>query len=287
MTGSILTCAADQYHADMVHAEPTLSKSILHTLLTSSPAHARAAHPRLNPDFVREEDPKFDLGTASHALFLEGDANVHVVYADDWRTKDAKEQRQLARTHGRTPMLEKHYGECVNMTQALRAQCDNRPEGPLFTDGTPEQTIVWQENGVWCRARLDWLLNNHTAVHDLKTTKASANPDAWTRTTMWGIGADLQAAFYLRGLSAVLGCRPEFLFVVAEVFQPFALSVVGLTPAALALADAKVDWALNIWKRCLETDSWPAYPTRVCYAEPPGWAEAQWLEREAREDVAA
>jgi hypothetical protein len=37
----------------------------------------------------------------------------------------------------------------------------------------------------------------------------------------------------------------------------------------------------------LETDTWPAYDTAVYRAELPPWKEAEWLEREAREEMAA
>lgn len=276
--------SAADYHADAVADVPTLSKSILHTLITQSPAHAREQHPKLNPDFQRVDEDKFDLGTAAHALFLEGDAGVHIVYADDWRTKAAKEERELARQHGRTPMLEKHYVECERMVTALRAQCDEHEAGPFFTDGTAERTIVWEdEYGVVCRARLDWLRDDLTAIHDLKTTRASANPADWTRTTLWGMGAELQVAFYLRGARAALGCEPDFRFVVCETVAPFAMSVVSLAPDALALAERKVSYALKVWAQCLRNDAWPAYEPRVAYATVPPWMEAAWLERELRE----
>lgn len=87
----------------------------------------------------------------------------------------------------------------------------------------------------------------------------------------------------LRGCRAVLDAEPEFRWVVCEMEPPYAVSVVSLAPDALALADAKVDHALNVWFRCLETDEWPGYPRAVCYAEAPGWMEADWLEKEARE----
>lgn len=274
---------ATAYHADEIADRPTLSKSILHTLIERSPAHARAAHPKLNPELERVDDEKFDLGTAAHALFLEGDAGVQVVQANDWRTAAAKEQRDLARADGRIPMLAKHYDDVCQMVAALREQCDEHPAGPFFRDGTAERTLVWDdEYGVLCRARLDWLRDDLAAIDDLKTTRASANPEQWSRS-MFGFGADLQVAFYLRGCEKVLGCRPDFRFVVVETVSPFALSVVSLVPDALALAEKKVSYALKVWAMCLRNDVWPGYAPRVAFAEAPPWLEAQWLEREMRE----
>ena len=63
----IYELSAEEYHADPCPT-PSLSSSIARTLLASSPHHAWWEHPRFNPGRVREEDEKFDLGTAAHAL---------------------------------------------------------------------------------------------------------------------------------------------------------------------------------------------------------------------------
>jgi hypothetical protein len=284
----LLSLDSASYHADLIDDNrPSLSKSIIAELIERSPAHARVKHPRLNPDFVRVEEDKFSLGTAAHQLFLEGTDAVAVIPYDDWRTKAAKEARDEAREYGRIPMLAAQYDECCALVESLRAQCDSHPEGPFFTDGTAEQTLVWEdEYGVLCRARLDWLRDDLTAIDDLKSTKASANPEQWTRT-MYGFGAPLQVAFYLRGARAVLNCEPAFRFVVIETTPPFAMSVVALAPDALALADKQVSWALKKWATCLRNDDWPAYDQRIAYAEAPPWEEARWLSKELREVEAA
>jgi hypothetical protein len=286
MTARLLDLPATDYHNDQLDADrPSLSKSIIATLLDRSPAHARVAHPRLNPDFQRVEEDKFSLGTAAHALFLEGDAGVSIVQADSWRTNEAKEMRDTARQYGQIPMLAKDYVECERMVAALREQCDSHPEGPFFTDGTAERTIVWEdEYGVLCRARLDWLLDDMSAVHDLKTSRASVSPDAWSRTAL-SIGADLQYAFYLRGCRAA-GFDPEFRFVAVETSPPYAMSVFSLAPDTLALAEKKISYALKVWATCLRNDEWPSYPQAVAHITTPAYLENAWLEREVREVAA-
>jgi hypothetical protein len=282
---TVLDLSAADYHADPAE-QPSLSASIANLLLTSSPKHAWTAHPRLNPDFKRTEDGKFDIGTVAHALLLNQHVDCLIVEADDWRTKAAQQAREQARSIGAIPILRKHHDAVLAMRLATTEQLANVDVAPpLFTDGKPEQTLIWQEDGVTCRARLDWLRDDHTAIDDYKTTSASAHPERWTRT-LYTIGADVQVAFYLRGARAALGSEPAFRYVVQETSPPYALSVVSLSPAALELAQAKVDHALAVWKRCLADDDWPAYPERVCFAELPPWEEARWLEREAREYAA-
>ena len=276
---------ADTYHADPC-PEPSLSSSIARTLLGYSPLHAFTEHPKLNPGLEREEKEMFDLGSAAHAYLLEGESGFVIVEAKDWRSKDAQSARDAARLDGKIPLLAHKWQDVQDMALAARQQLGEHEATPIpFAGGKPEQTLIWREGEIWCRARLDWLHDDHSAIDDLKTTSASANPDAWTRT-MFGAGADIQAAFYLRGLQAISGGGArgtEFRFIVQESFKPFALSVIGLAPDALALAERKVRRAIELWDHCLTSGRWPGYPTRVCYAELPPWEEARVTERELRE----
>ena len=279
--------SADAYHADIVADRPTLSASIAHVLTSQSPAHARAAHPRLNPNYQRVDDPKFSIGNACHAMILEGRDAVELIHHGDYRSNAAKEDRDAALAAGKIPLLVHVKAEVDAMVDAVREQlAAHTADPPLFTDGKPEQTLVWDEDGVACRARLDWLRDDATTIDDLKTTSRSANPDAYSRA-LFGVGGDIQAAFYLRGLAAVAGVpvagMADFRWCVVETSPPFALSVISPGPDILALADAKVDYAINLWRECLRLDEWPAYPNRVATADLPAWEEARWMEKTMRE----
>ena len=281
MSGLVEATAA-QYHADDLADSPTLSKSIIQILLNQSPAHARFSHPKLNPEFERKEEEKFALGTVAHQVFLEGLAAVAIVPYDNWTTKAAKGLRDEARANGLIPLLAKDFERVEAMVVTVRSWLTtNHPA--LFVGGKAEQTITWEDRGVLCRARLDWLLADNSEIHDLKSTSRSANPEQWCRSSLFSIGADIQAAFYTRGVEAVAGVRPEFKFVVCETEPPHALSVIAMGPDVLTLADKKIDYALDLWRRCLERDQWPAYPARVAYADLPPWEESRWLAREERE----
>ena len=284
---TVLDLTADEYHADQTGEPPTLSASIAKLLVTKTPAHARAAHPRLNPDWRPSYEEKFDVGTACHSLLLQGIDVVHRVDAPDWRTKAAKDERDWARGTGKVPLLERQWLEVEQMLDAVRVQVARLPlSPPPFTDGVPEQTLVWEEAGVRCRARIDWLHNDHLTIDDLKTTSASAEPNAWAKT-LYGMGADLQAAAYVRAVQAAFGVTfVTFRWIVAEAYPPYAVSVIDLAPSALQLANEKWDYALGIWRRCLETNEWPAYAPRVASVEAPAWEEARFLERTLEEAAA-
>jgi hypothetical protein len=278
---------ADRYHADQIGDEPSLSRSIAHKILSQSPLHAWHAHPRLNPDRQPIESGTLDNGSAAHALLFEG-VEAFVVDADSWRTNAAKEQRAQARKDGLIPLLAHQAEEVNRMVSAIAAQLDQLDVTPRpFTDGKPEMTLVWRDRGVLCRARLDWLRDDFTFVDDLKSTGTTANPREWARRQIWGKGLDLQVAMYRRGVRVLKGIDAEFRFIVVENQVPYALSVVSLAPDALALADAKLDRALDVFRECRDTDLWPSYLPRVHYVEAPPWNEAEWLEQQALEEAAA
>lgn len=276
----IFDVSADWYRSDSFDERPSLSASIASILCARSPRHAWAAHPKLNPAAVRVEKDTFDLGTAAHQLLLEGDSSVEVVDAADWRTKAAKEQREEARANGRVALLAHQYADVCRMVDAVQAQLADH-ETSLFVDGKPEQTLVWDEDGVLCRARADWLRDDHSEIVDLKTTSRSAHVRSFEKNLV-GYGCDVQAAFYLRGLAAITGSQrwADWYWVVVESAAPFALSVVSPARDLLELGNRKVEFALSVWRECLETDVWPAYSSSLEWANAPEWEIARWLERE-------
>jgi hypothetical protein len=279
-TPGIYDIPADAYHADPCPA-PSLSSSIAKLLCQSSPAHARVCHPRLCDHVVEEDAEHFDIGSAAHAILLEGVNSVAIIDAKDWRTNAAKDARDQARQEGRIPLLKKVWADVEAMVLATRAQLDAHEDGrEMFCAGKPEQTLVWREGDLWCRARLDWLRVGN--IDDYKTTKASANPEAISRT-LFANGWDVQAAFYLRGLKALTGVDGTFRFAAQETYPPYALSVVALGPDAMTLAEKKVRFALELWHDSLTRNTWPAYPLKTAYAGLPPWIEAAWLEKELQE----
>lgn len=270
-SSGLVDMPASEYHADP-SIVPSLSSSLAKTLLNKTPAHARLEHPKLNPNYVNVEEDKFDVGTSAHELLLEGEAAVAVCDFPDWRTAAAKEARDEARAIGQTPLLTKDWERVEAMANAAKRQLEMFDLEPApFMDGSAEQALVWDDgDGVWCRARFDWVRDDLTAIDDLKTTAASARPEAWAKT-MFGFGGDFQAAFYLRGLRKALGVEPVWRFVVQEAYPPYALSVVTPSEEVLAYAAEKVDRAIRLWRDCLADNHWPAYSREVGVIELPTW----------------
>lgn len=271
------------YHADPCIA-PSLSASIIKPLLYQSPRHAAFYHPKLNPDFVPEDNKRFDTGKAAHALILRDKKDFEIIDAADWRTNAAKEKRDAAYNDKKIPLLTHQWQEINAMVDSAREQLLSHECCDAFVlGGASEVTLIWQEGDIWCRCRIDYISPDGKFFYDYKTTEATANPDTVDRLFS-NMSYDITDAFYRRGISRVLGIEhPVYRFVVQEVEKPNLLSVIGFTPEAQGVADRKVDEAIRIWSECLKNNIWPGYPARTCYIGLPVYAEKAWLEREARE----
>lgn len=269
MTARLLNCSVAEYHADPCKVA-SLSSSIAKILLEQSPLHARLAHPRLNPHYAPEEKEDFDFGAAAHAMLLERTSN-NIVWCEfnDWRKNAAKEARAAARKSGKLPILV-HYQQVLAAMVAKAHEFIRDSElAGILDSGTAEQAIVWQEGPTYCRARLDLLSVGHDVVLDYKSTE-NAQPDMFIRQ-IGRMSYDLQAEFYTRGMKAINGKEPRFVFLVQEKTAPFACSLVALSNAYRAVGIGKVQAAIQLWGQCMSTQSWPGYSTQIHYAEPSPW----------------
>jgi hypothetical protein len=275
---------SEEYHADPT-VDPSLSRSVIRDLIYKSPAHAFFKHPYLNTNFKNDDgDGKFDVGTAAHELLLEGTFNVTVVEADDWRTKAAKEARDLAKKEGKTPLLRHQYEDAIKMVESAIQQINGCPElqiESLENQGDSELSYIWQEDGLWLKVRPDWISKDKKLILDYKTTGQSANPSDIARHIV-SMGYDIQNALYCRGVKAIEKTDPKFIFIFQETEEPYLCSFVGLPPDFLAMATQKVEYGIFLWGNCLSKNEWPGYPNQVAWVEPPPWALASW-ERTAAE----
>lgn len=271
----------DVYHSDPC-VEPSLSSSMAKSIVTSSPLHAWYSSQRLNPAFEREEKSAFDLGKACHTLLLNDGADIVEIKADDFKTKAAQEARDAARAAGKTPLLSKQLADAKAMAYSARRQLKNHEDGCHFLGaGKSEESVFVRDSdtGIWCRARYDRITANRSIIFDYKTAGQTAHPDEFMRQ-MFRLGYDIQHAHYTRAEKALHGHEPHLFFIVQETKAPFALSVIGLTPAAQDLGIMKRRYAVDWFQWCIEHNTWPAYPNRTCYTDAPVYERQKWLDEE-------
>jgi len=274
----IYNISLEEYHSDPCKI-PSLSRSVIMDLIYRSPAHAWFNHPRLNPNFKLEEDePKFDIGRAAHPLLLEGLDNAAIINADDWRKKETKQERDLARKEGKIPLLASQYLRVSEMVKVAEKQiigCKELGINHLYGSGQAELSYFWEEDGIWIRSRPDWISQDKILILDYKTTQASANPNEVARAIISN-GYDIQASLALRAVKAINKIEPKFVFVFQETEEPYLCSFVGLPPQFLEMGKQKVEYGIFLWRECLERNEWPGYPNQVAWIESPAWALAQW-----------
>lgn len=262
-----------------------LSSGVCHRILSESPLHARLSSP-WNASHVSDNSKVADIGSAAHKCLLEGtEAGIAIILADDWRTKAAKEARDIAYAAGHIPILEGKMVAVRAMVTAARDYLSASELKGIFDTGAAEVTIQFtQRETIPCKIRCDWLTEDKQIILSYKTTAGSANPDSWIRTQLPQY--DMATVFYERGVLAA--CETEqtrCVHLIQEQSFPYACSLVALAPAYRELAAHRLDMALATWESCTASGHWPAYPTRIAWAEPKPWQQAEAEER-ANDDSA-
>jgi hypothetical protein len=259
--------------------KPSANKGSLHLIVTKTPMHAHYYHPRLGGN-AEKVSAAANLGSAAHSILL-GGPEIVTVEADNWQTKAAREARDEALEAGKIPLLAEDCGNAFLMADAAQKALTGIVN-PL-ADGNTEQTIIWQEDGHWCRGRFDWLSNDRELAIDYKTT-TNAEPGAWIRKALVPFGYDLQVAHYKRGIEALTFKIPRFLFLVQEKEPPYACSICELGERHLDLARRKWKFAMRVWKECNESKNWPGY-NGVYVTEPPAYDEYAFADKLITEEI--
>jgi PDDEXK-like domain of unknown function (DUF3799) len=285
-------------------ALPALSAGVARRLVDLCPLAAWFDSP-LNAGRPPDDTEASDVGTIAHGLLLEGDlSRVAVIDPNDhpakttgaipegWTNKSIRDARAAARDNGLVPVLKPVMGKVSAMLLAanayIAAVASDEPAVALAfapDGGESEVTYVWQEGGTLCKARADRVSADGRIVVDYKTTSGSVEPESWTRNQLVGNGYYFSAAWYRRGIKAVTGAEPAYVFLAQEVEPPHLCALIGCDPSLLALGDEKVDAALAAWARCQRDESWPGYAPRVHYAAAPAWEQQRWFERTDRDSL--
>lgn len=279
-------------------AIPALSAGVIRTLLDRCPAAARHGS-WLNPDLEPDDTDGTDTGSVAHSILLEGSEACCQIFdpadypnvsgggvATGWTNKAIKEARAQSRAAGKIPMLAGSMAEVRTMVGAAREFVESlRTSEPAIyaafqtAGGKSEVTMVWQEGETLCKLRADRIAADNGVVIDYKTSAMSVEPDRWGRTQLVSMGYYVGASWYRRGVRALTGVDPAYVFLCQETDAPYLCSLVGLDPAGMELGDEKVGAGLREWQRCVTNNAWPGYANRVCYPEIPVWERMRWDER--------
>lgn len=274
--------SADVYHADPAQ-EPSLSSSIAKTLISRSPAHAYAEHPKLGGTYEPDTTRKMDVGSCAHVLLLGRGAKIHVIDAKSYQTNAAKAERDNARERGEIPVLLADYELASNMVSAARSALDAAGEIAAFTDAQAELVAIAEDRGMWLRAMADRFDERNLVIWDYKTTSTNASPQSVGRL-IEAMGYDVSAAHYEHVFGLL---RPEwrgrltFRWLIQETDPPYEATICEIDATGREIGRRKAAFARGLWRDCMTSGEWPGYPRGIVTASYPAWAESRWLERES------
>ncbi len=183
-------------------AHPAVNRSTLWSM-RKSPYHTKIKQPRTDA---------LDVGTATHAVVLEGADDRITFFEGDRRTKPGKAAWNKFQAecieHNRIVLKKQDYYDVMWMAQAVRTHSvANRLFG---VPGRKEVTARWEREGVDLKAKFDFLAVDSKYAVDLKTT-VDASPDGFARA-VGNYGYYFQAAFYLDAIPEL----ERFYFVCIE-----------------------------------------------------------------------
>lgn len=257
------------YHTTRHTPTRALTQSGIKTLLTQTPL-----------DFITPREKKsaeMAFGSVVHKIALGKGSAFAVSPYDDYRTKEAREWRDIQLLRGVIPIKPDAYDRAELAAANLRARIEQLCEGEHFETEVP---FFWLENDTWCSGQMDVWCPALLLAIDAKVTKMvhGAAPAAILRN-----GWDYQHAWYRRGLEKIMpeyAGRIRFVNLLAFPEPPYLVRTITISEAWRDTAERECLRALRIFDRCTAENDWPGYPDDIETLDMPPWAMRERLEAE-------
>lgn len=247
------------YHSD----RDSLSSSGARTIFFDSPNEFRNS--------PRVEKSEYDFGHAAHLYVLGKGAELVVVDAPDWRSKDARQAREEIRAAGRVPIL---IGDDRQARDMAKVALDHDLAGAYLAEGDPELSGWWidPQTGARLRLRLDWLTrlpDGRWIVVDYKTSKSSGRR-AFAKSA-GEYGYFMQQPFYVDGLRELGIHVADFVFINQRKTAPYRITIARIDAADVDLGRRCNRKAIDIFARCMAADEWPDDSREIPTVSIPTW----------------
>lgn len=235
------------------HASGAVTKSVL-DMVHKSPAYYQ--YFRENP---RQQTDSMLLGSVTHKLVLEPESFADEFVIEpvcDKRTKDGKAAYKAfldSLGDGLTAVPPDVYDTAKAMAAAVKA---HPVAAKLLTDGKPEESYFWEQDGIKCSCRPDWLRADGLVV-DLKTTK-DASPDGFQKSA-YNFRYYVQAWWYIHGLKLLGIDATEFIFIAVESTAPYTVSVYAADDLFFKLGEIEAMQDFETYKDCMKSENWYGY----------------------------
>lgn len=276
---------------DEYHGGAGISKSGLDLIYEKSPAHywSKYLDPNREP---RKETDALKIGQALHTAILEPHefSSRYIVIPEDAPRRPSITQLNAKKPSDDTVYAigwwsdfdAAHEGAVIlkadefDMVQKVAVNAHRHPVARnIFSVGAAEQSVFWAdpETGVLCKCRPDWLVdpNPNYAILDLKSA-LDASPNGFQRAA-YNYGYHRAAAWYLDGVEAATGLRPDvFMFLAVEKEPPYATAFYYADDDMIAVGRRENREALVAYAECLNSGKWPGYADQLIPLGLPRWA---------------
>ena len=138
--------------------------------------------------------------------------------------------------------------------------------------GGCEVSLVWDRDGLPCKARLDKLIDAEscpTTILDLKKVAAYNIDRPSLKSSIANYYYDAQAYWYRDGVKRVTGKDAHFVWLFAEDGPPYDVCPLRASPRWLETGRCRAESALQTYRLCLERGEWPGVASDIEDSEPP------------------
>lgn len=236
------------------------------------------AHYFENEKNPKAETPLMAVGSAVHCRILTPDlyqSSIAIAPDVDKRTKIGKETwaEFIQGNVGKTIIKHSDAEDVERIAESVLTHPD---ASELLTNGRLEVSMQWndEKTGLPCRARVDWLRDDHILVDLKKTGDASYFK---FQKHIIDFRYHVQGAFYLEGYRRITDVfSHDFYFICVEDHAPWAVKVYRLGPQSLDVG--RQEWEKNLarvfeYYAEPEIDRWAGYELGSQTIEIPGWAK--------------
>lgn len=244
---------------------PAINISLLKEM-DKTPAHAfyRKQHAMEATDEMR-------VGSATHCRILEPgkwDSRFYVCPPCKLNTKEGKTvyADAVAMANARTVIRlseDDETASAIQMAEAIRGHelCRDLISNP----GQCEVSVLWYDDLAkqWCKGRFDKLITDGEQPIILEIKTSSRIGDFHFARTAKNLHYDAQAAWYLWGYSSITWKTAIHMVIAIESKEPFCCRVLKMNDESLETGFQNYSRWYQEYCRCLKTDSWPGYPSKV------------------------
>jgi hypothetical protein len=269
----------EHYFADEIGApQPSFSNSLATPLLNETPLDAAFKHPKLNPDYARDEakaTAAMRRGDVVHQLALGKGRGFAVAPEEikDWRSNAAKAFKERAEEDGLTPVIASKFEEAEIMANVIKEKVKRVLDG---ADYQTEVAFLYQEETaagpIWVRGMMDIWCPDRGIILDPKITGQLY--DATVGRQMVNMGWDRQLALYERAVGMILpkyAGRVRAYDLMIKPEAPFTSRLVAPEKGWRYSSVKQAQQAMEIFGECLYSGRWPGFGDDVHHIACPTW----------------